>query len=86
MFSILINRQWLLLFYFALLWMNLNEQTRGGYFSQMLSYYLMAYLLKSLKSRPSFSQNFVKIFFIILGNFFVVWVTFLLKKLPKTTM
>ena len=36
---------------------------------QMIIRYLLAALLKSLKSGPSFSQNFVKIIFILLGTF-----------------
>ena len=56
---------------------------RGGYFIQMLSHYLKAYLLKSLKSAPSFSQIFEKIFFIILGNFFCCLGDFFAKKAAK---
>ena len=45
----------------------------------MLSRYLKAALLKSIQSAQSFSQNFDENIFFILGNFFKVWVTFLIK-------
>ena len=60
-----------------------NATNRGGYFSQMLSRYLLAALLKSLKSRPSFSQNFDENIFIILGNFFSSLGYFFVKKAAK---
>ena len=49
----------------------------------MLSCYLLAALLKSLKSRPSFSQIFDENIFIILGNSFWGLGDFFAKKAAK---
>ena len=49
----------------------------------MLSNYLKADLLKSLKSEPSFRQIFDENIFIILGNFFWGLSDFLVKKATK---
>ena len=49
----------------------------------MLTHYLQAALLKSLKKIPSFSQNFDVKIFIILGNFFYGLGDFFVKKAAK---